>query len=368
MWFGIDRRLLKNFDYILFASFIALIGIGMLVIYSATHSGNVGVEVNFVFKQFVWFIVGLFLFLFSACISYRMVEKHAYLIYVVTLGLLIAVLLFADPILGAQRWLRVGDFSFQPSELAKLTMILVLVHFCSSRKDEERGWKFLILTSILVIVPVMLILKQPDLGTAVSFIPLLLVAWFISGVPIKKLFLICLVMILLAPLLWFVLRDYQRQRILIFLNPNMDPLGAGYSAIQSKIAIGSGGLFGKGFLQGTQTQLNFLPEHHTDFIFSVLGEEFGFLGVFVVIGLYFIIITRSIRIALLARDYTGSLMASLIVTMLLFHVIVNISMTIGLMPVTGLPLPFISCGGSSLILNMVLMGLLLNIGMRRFMF
>jgi len=278
------------------------------------------------------------------------------------------VLLVGSARLGAKRWLSLGLFSLQPSELCKISFILALVKYVSDNNDRIGKVKVVAISLLICIIPMFLIIKEPDLGTALVFLPILFTVLFIAGARISHLICIVLAGLGSLPLLWHLLRSYQKMRLLVFLNPSSDPLGAGYTVTQSKIAVGSGGLFGKGWLSGTQNQLNFLPERHTDFIFSVIGEEWGFIGAVLVLGLFILIIRGLLNIADATYDNRGKLLIVSIVTLLWFQVFINISMTIGLMPVVGLPLPLISYGGSSLATTIVLIGLALSVRLKRKVF
>ena len=267
--------------------------------------------------------------------------------------------------LGAQRWIQLGPITIQPSEFSKLIMIICTAALLSDRIGKLNTWRSLLPIALFVGIPFLLVLKQPDLGTSLVFLAIALGMLFISNIKMSLLRNASIVGIILAPIGWHFLKDYQKSRILVFLDPNADPFGAGYHIIQSKIAIGSGELFGKGLFQGTQSQLNFLPENHTDFIFSVIGEELGFLGCLFILFLYFILIYRGLITAKECKDPFGMLLATGIVSMWAFQILVNVGMTCGIMPVTGIPLPFMSYGVSALTTNMMAMGILMSIYMRQ---
>ncbi|MEA3328156.1 MAG: rod shape-determining protein RodA [Candidatus Omnitrophota bacterium] len=358
----------KGFDHRLFLLTVVICLTGLVLLYSASYQKSLACGINFVGRQATWAAFGIICLLITARINYRKLIEVSYILYAFNLLLLVLVLLLGHVKMGAQRWLSFGSFTFQPSELAKIIIILVLAKYLGGTDLKIQPLKKILISLSLVAVPLILILKQPDLGTAMVFLPIFFSMLYIRGLRLK--YLLGLVMVGLAstPLLWFLLRDYQRQRLLVFLNPNIDPLGSGYTVIQSKIAIGSGGFLGKGWLAGTQNQLNFLPEHHTDFIFSVIGEEWGFLGATILILLYFLLIRQGLKIAGRTNDSTGRLLAVGIITMFSFHIIVNIGMTVGMMPVTGLPLPLLSYGGSCLVMTMMSIGILLNIRMKRTIF
>ncbi len=363
----------KDFDYRLLLLTVVICLIGLILLYSASYQKSLTSEISFITRQIAWIVIGLSALLIIANINYRKLIEISYVLYTINLLLLLLVLFLGNVRLGAQRWLQLGNFAFQPSELAKVTIILVLAKYLgerNSRGQNSRGQqiKKILFSLGIVGLPSILILKQPDLGTAIVFLPILFCMLYVWGAHLKYLLGLTGIGLVCSPFLWHFLREYQRQRLLVFLNPNIDPLGAGYTIIQSKIAIGSGGFLGKGWLAGTQNQLNFLPEHHTDFIFSVLGEEWGFLGGVILILLYLFLINQGLKIAGQTKDATGRLLAVGVTSMLSVHVIVNIGMSIGLMPVTGLTLPLVSYGGSSLLMTMISIGILLGIKMRRTVF
>jgi rod shape determining protein RodA len=319
-----------------------------------------------------WIGLGLAVFVLMAWVDYHEIARLAYPAYAVTLLLLILVLLVGRVGLGAKRWLSLGSFSIQPSELAKLALLLVLARYFSEN-SPRRGLSFgqLIVPGILTTLPVLLILKQPDLGTALALSSVFITLVFLMGLRSRFLIHSTLLVLMLLPFLWHFfwthLKDYQKERLLTFLEPGSDPMGTGYHIIQSKIAIGSGGLLGKGLFGGTQSQLKFLPESHTDFIFAVFAEEWGFLGVLILLGLFVMIVLWGVEIAYRAKDPLGTLIAAGIVGLLSFVIVVNIGMTLGVMPVVGVPLPLMSYGGTSMITTLGLLGLLLNVKLRRFM-
>jgi rod shape determining protein RodA len=360
-----DRKLFREFDRtLLFVTLIMGLA-GLLTIYSSTHTRSLSLSESYAFRQANWMLLGLSMMLVMVNISYQRFIDIGYAVYIVNVLLLCGILAVGSVRLGAQRWFSIGTFAFQPSEFIKLSLILALASYIGGRKERMVEIKSLFMPLILFAIPFMLVLVQPDLGTALLLLPILFAMLLAGGARIRYLATMVVMGLISLPLFWHMLRDYQKQRLMVFINPNIDPLGAGYTIIQSKIAIGSGGLFGKGWLSGTQSKLNFLPERHTDFIFSVIGEEWGLLGALALLLLYFILIKRAFIIADLTRDMYGKLIATGITVMLAFQVIINISMTIGLMPVVGIPLPLVSYGGSSLIATLIAVALLLNVGMRR---
>ena len=279
--------------------------------------------------------------------------------------MLLAVMIVGHSALGAQRWIQIGPINLQPSEFSKIIMIVCLAAMLEERVGKLNSLEDLAPVALYVGVPFVLVLKQPDLGTSLVFMAIFLGMVFACGIRLKLLAGLFAAGIAAMPVLWHFLKDYQKMRIMVFMDPNVDPLGSGYHIIQSKIAIGSGMLFGKGLFEGTQSQLNFLPENHTDFIFAVVGEELGFVGAAVLLLLYLVVLWRGVQIARDASDIFGRLLAVGITSMLAFHVLVNVGMTMGIMPVTGIPLPLMSYGVSSLTTNVLAIALLLNIQLRK---
>lgn len=358
----------REFDKVLFASAMLVFIFGLLALYSATQAKALPFGESYLLRQLNWMLVGAIFLILVVIISYQSIIDISYVLYGLNIVLLILVLILGHVRLGAQRWFSIGAFTFQPSEFLKLNLILVLSNYVGSKKDEMGSLNSMFMPLLLFAVPTALVLMQPDLGTALLLVPIFFSILFIGGANPRCLATLLFLGLASLPFLWRFLHGYQKQRLLVFMNPNIDPLGAGYTIIQSKIAIGSGGLFGKGWLSGTQNQLNFLPERHTDFIFSVVGEEWGFLGAALLVLLYYLIVKRAFRIAALTNDIYGKLIATGIAIMIAFQVIINIGMTIGLMPVVGIPLPLVSYGGSSLITTCIALGLLLNVGIRRLRF
>lgn len=365
----IDRRLFTNFDWGLLFLVLLIAGIGVLNIASAAASYSLA-ETSYPVRQIYWVSIGLFLVVLVCSIDYHLFEDVAFWMYGMVAVLLLAVLVMGKSTMGATRWLQLGFISFQPSELMKIVIIMVYArYFNNITVSGGMTVKDLLYPFLILGVPALMIMKQPDLGTAILVVLIAFSMILYVGIRIRSVVLLLLSAIPAVLLGWqFYLRDYQKLRILNFLSPERDPLGSGYHIIQSKIAVGSGGLTGKGFLQGTQTQLRFLPEQHTDFAFSVFSEEWGFAGCFLVLLLYLFLILWGLNIARRCNDHFGSLMAVGVTAMLFWHIIINIGMVIGLFPVVGVPLPLFSYGGTSMITSMIGLGILLNIRMRRFMF
>jgi rod shape determining protein RodA len=356
------RKYLKNIDMVLFISVMMLILIGIVLIASATHANVPGPHrYSFVFRQSLFVCINLFLGAYLIRFDYRILKQLAKPLYIINLIMLLAVMFAGKSALGAQRWLQIGPISIQPSEFSKAIMIISLSAFVDNRLSTLSSFKSWIPVFIFVFIPFFLVMRQPDLGTSLVFLAILAGTMIVCGFRIKYFLVMTGLGLASAPLVWRFLHEYQRNRIRVFLNPGLEPYGSGYHVIQSMIAIGSGMFFGRGLFGGTQSQLNFLPENHTDFIFAVAGEEFGFFGVTIILLLYLIVIVRGISIAIHATDNFGTLLAVGIVSMFTFHILVNVGMTSGVMPVTGVPLPFMSYGVSSLTTNMLMVALLLDI-------
>ncbi len=361
---SIVPRFLKGIYWPVVFLTILLTALGIITIYSASFRGGG----DYASKQLIWFLMGLCIFLMTISVGYRSFLNLSYIFYVITIALLLWVLILGEARSGAQRWIMLGSFAVQPSEFSKIATILMLANFLSNRSALQHQKRTLIACLILVGLPAILVLKQPDLGSALVFTPVMLAMIFLWGMKIRYFIFLFLTGTASMPFLWHVLKPYQQKRLLVFINPSIDPIGASYTAIQSKIAVGSGGLLGKGWLQGTQTQLDFVPEHHTDFIFSVIGEEFGFLGAIFLLLLFGLLIVYAFRIVNHTTDFRARLLALGIAMAFSFQIFVNIGMTIGMAPITGLPLPFISYGGSALVANFFAFGLLVSIYKERSIF
>ncbi len=360
------KRILKNIEWGILICAILLLLIGLVGLYSATQDTGYD-EFK---KQILWGIVSIPVLILAIFLDYKIIAKASPIFYGIFLILLIAVL-FTPEVNGANSWFQISEtLKFQPSELAKVFVILftssVIVKIQERGKNEINKPLKLLLVALVIGIPLILILKQPDIGTAMAFIFSLIFILFSAGINKKYIIASILLVVITVPLLYFfVLPEHAKERIDVYLNPESDARGAGYNIIQSKLAIGSGGLFGMGFLKGNQTQLGFLYPKTTDFIFPVIGEEFGFMVAGAVIVIYVLLITKAVYVAKTAKDDLGSYIAIGIVGIFVFHMLENIGMTMGLLPITGVPLPFVSYGGSSLVTNFLCIGLLLNISGRR---
>ncbi|MHB1653660.1 MAG: rod shape-determining protein RodA [Desulfitobacteriaceae bacterium] len=370
-----ERRMLRNLDFLFILFFFLLLGASLLILSTASLTVDKSHPYHYVKLQAVWIASGLVIVFLVALFDYRKIREFTWVLYAINLALLIAVFFVGSSAKGAMRWISVtSSFAIQPSEFAKILIVITLADFLAKRQGKLNRFRDFFAPFLFVLVPMLLIFKQPDLGTAMVLGAILIGMMFIAGANPWKLGMLLLGgTIIIGVALWLhfkhglplPMQDYQLKRLTIFMNPAADVSGEGYHVIQSIWAIGSGGLWGKGYRMGTQGQFNFLPEHHTDFIFSIVGEEFGFIGAITLLFLFLIFIARAIGIASKARDIYGVLIAAGIVAMFTFHILVNIGMTSGIMPVTGIPLPLISYGGSTMWSNMLAVGLLLSISLRR---
>jgi rod shape determining protein RodA len=360
-----ERRLYYHIDWALLIALVALCALGVAMIYSTTADPTRSMSRIYV-TQLYAIVLGLCAMVFMLTLDYRTFTDKSHIIYIALLALLIYVLFLGNVQMGARRWIGLRGFNLQPSEFAKVGVALVLAKFFG----ENRGtpvWTDLAIGGVLTLIPFALIAKEPDLGTAVTLLPVFLAVAYLAGMRMRILGVLLLAMLLAAPIAWkFALKDYQKSRVTMFLDPSQDAKGAGYQQIQARITVGSGGLTGKGFKQGTQGQLRFLPVAHNDFIFSVLAEEQGFAGVLVALGLYLFVILRTLDAARLAKDRLGSYLVLGVLASFTFQVVYNVTMSAGLAPVKGLTLPLMSYGGSSMIATLAGFGLVLNVRMRRF--
>jgi rod shape determining protein RodA len=360
-----ERRLYYHIDWALVAAIFALCGSGVVMIYSTTSDPTRGSSHLWV-TQLYAIGLGIIAMLVALSLDYRTFADKSHLIYIAIVVVLVYVLFFGMVQMGARRWIPLRGFNLQPSEFAKIAVALVLAKFYGENRGEPQT-SDLVIGAALTLLPLALIYKEPDLGTAVTLLPVFVAIAYLAGMRMRLLGIVVLAIILAAPVAWtFVLRPYQKSRISTFLDPSQDAKGAGYQQIQARITVGSGGLSGKGFRKGTQGQLRFLPVAHNDFIFSVLAEEQGFAGVLVALGLYLFVILRALEAARLAKDRLGSYLVLGVLASFSFQVIYNITMSAGLAPVKGLTLPLMSYGGSSMIATLAGFGLILNVRMRRF--
>lgn len=360
-------RLTENIDFTLLFAVAFLCFYGLLVLYSSTRLAVTAGSGPYFFvkRQSLWALLGFIFLTIIIFIDYHNLERYSKVIYFGAIVLLIMVIISGRSSYGARRWLAIGPFDFQPSEFAKIALIMFLADILSKNKLKFDNFFYYLLPFGYTGLLILLVFMQPDLGTSLVYLAILIIMLFVAGIKIKFLVFTFLAGLSSVPVLWIFLKDYQKNRLFLFLNPNLDPLGGGYNVIQSRIAIGSGGFLGNGIFSGLQSQLNFLPAQHTDFIFSVVGEELGFVGTILLLGLYAIILWRGIKIALEARDLLGSLLAAGAVSFLFFHIVVNIGMAMGMLPATGLPLPFLSYGGSFMISNLMAIGILLNVELHK---
>jgi rod shape determining protein RodA len=363
-----DRRLITNFEWQLPLLALAVTALGVVTVYSATRTPGIEGLSPLAARQVTWIAAGCGAMLAALAFDYRRLERSALLFYVLVLLAVLAVPFIGRVGGGSRRWITLGPVSLQPSEFMKLALVLALAR-CLGRASQVRiGFREMLLPLLLTALPAACILLQPDLGTAVVLCIVAFTMLVLGGVRLRMLALLATPVVALAPYLWQHLKPYQQQRILTFLNPDLDPLGAGYHVIQSKIAVGSGMIWGKGFLQGTQNHLNFLPEQHTDFVFSVFAEEWGLVGTMGLVGLYLTLVLRALLIAARARDRFGLLLVLGVTAIIFWQAVINIGMTTGVMPVVGIPLPLFSYGGSSMLCLLLGVGLAMNVSMRRYFF
>ncbi|MBI4686873.1 MAG: rod shape-determining protein RodA [Nitrospirae bacterium] len=369
----IDRRLIQNFDWAIFIVMVVLSVIGVMTIYSATRPLLDAEQQPFYIKQLYWLLLSFIFFIPVIAIDYRWFIRFAYVFFAGGVVLLIVVLAVGRTGMGAQRWIPLGPLSFQPSEFFKISFILAISRYFAD--IEHKGLlgfrEVLKMAAIFTILPFILVFKQPDLGTAMLLVFVFLSIIIISGTKKKLLVVAIIIAFISLPFVgnvfWDGLKDYQKKRIVAFIDPDSDPRGTSYHINQSKVSIGSGGIIGKGYLKSTQAHLRFLPERHTDFIFSVFAEEWGFLGSVFLFLLYLFIILRGLDTAKKARDTEGRFLALGVTCMLSFYFVINVGMTLGMVPVVGVPLPFMSYGGTALLSNLLAVGILINVRMRRFL-
>jgi rod shape determining protein RodA len=372
------RRFLSfhDFDWVLLGFVLLISGLGVLEIYSSTYGTKFATTTGtpLYVKQIYWILGGLVLMFLASLVNYQMLLENAHWFYIASIVALLAVLVLGEKQLGGRRWIKLpGHQHFQPSEWVKLVLILVLARYFSLNNDDRTPtFKDVVKAGLLALVPMLLVLKQPDLGTALTYVPLAFMALFLGGIQVRHAAIIVVIAGILMPALWVygprlhLIKQYQKERLLTFLHPEADSQKAGYQLEQSKIAVGHGGIVGQGIRNGSQTQGNFLPEPHTDFIFAAWAEEHGFVGAVGLLLLYFLVLMRLIDNAKTASDRAGGFVIMGVVAVLFFHILVNAGMVVGFMPVTGIPLPLMSYGGSSLLFTFLALGIVMNVQMRRF--
>lgn len=358
-------RTAPNVDWNFLGTALVLAIIGCLVIYSATYYGEPDLKT---FKrQIMWIVIGLVLMAIFMFVDYHVLFDIAPILYGLGIVLLLYLMFWGRLTANVRSWIHIGPFQFQPSEFVKIFTALMLARFFDSTDRAYLDFRSFLFAMGIIGLPVGLIIIQPDFGTAASFFPLIAVAMFFGGIRPRIWVAMILVVAIALPLGWtFFLKPYQKERVMIFLNPERDPLGSGYQVTQAKIAIGSGGIHGKGFRHGTQAKLEFLPARHTDFIFAVLGEEWGFIGVVITLGLYLFLIWQALSFAKNARDRGGTFLVIGLISFFIFHILINVAMQIGILPTTGIPLPLISYGGSSTMMFFIAIGLILNVDYRKY--
>jgi rod shape determining protein RodA len=366
---ALRRGLQDNFDWPLFVTVAAIAVVGVVNLYSATSAAGPALRDVYI-QQVYWLTLGAGVAVLIAAIDYRHYERYAWIGYGVGVAMLVLVFLLAREIRGSQRWIPIGSFSLQPSELMKVFFIVALAkHLHNDPRTEGRTLKDLIIPALILSLPLLLILKQPDLGTALILVFIFITVMFLTHLKLRSLVTLVVTMGVSAPLAWsYLLKPYQRERVTSFLDPDQDLLGTGWHAYQAKVAIGSGGLTGKGFLQGTQNQHKFLPDQHSDFPFPVWAEEQGFVGSVLLILLYLVLVLWGLKIASEAKDRFGAVVAVGVSALIFWHAFINLGMVCGILPVVGITLPLFSYGGSSVLTIMIGIGLLMNVSMRRFHF
>ncbi|MBN1515581.1 rod shape-determining protein RodA [Candidatus Sumerlaeota bacterium] len=370
-----SRRQLGELDWLMLLCVLGLTWIGLFTIdgslfpVEADRAEAAGAEIPLVAslaaKQFVFWILSLGALIAAVVIDYRVLKKIAWLLYIVGIAALVFLLIRQETIKGASSWFKLGPLRLQPSEFVKISTVAALALWLSKRPGETKGWAQLIVPMLIAGVPFVLIYEQPDIGTAAIFLPVTFAMVWAAGLRKRYVLAAAVAFMLAAIVIYPRLKEYQKQRIEVFLNPEADPQHAGYNIIQAQITIGSGQLFGKGWREGTQSRWEYLPENHTDFIFCSLVEQFGFVGAAVVLGLYLAILLRALAIAQTSAEWFGSYLTIGLVAIILTHILLNVGMVLRIFPVTGLPLPFLSYGGSFLLANYIVFGLILNVGIRK---
>ncbi len=353
----------RDFDWLLLTFVLLICGIGVMEIYSATlHTKFAGAHI----KQMYWIAGGLVGMFLLSLVNYQAMLEKIHWFWIASAASLMSVLLFGQKYLGARRWIKMPGFHFQPSEWVKLILILAMARYFAEMRQKELSWSDFIKAGLIVGFPMVMVLAQPDLGTSLTYMPIAVMGLFLGGLRLKQALAVLLLAGLMLPVGWHVLKPYQRERLTSFMNPEADKQGSGYQVIQSQIAVGSGGIWGKGTAKGSQTHLAYLPVPQTDFIFAAFSEEHGFVGALGVLLLYFIVLMRLTQNAQTAPDRAGTFVVMGVVAVLSFHILVNVGMVVGFMPVTGIPLPLMSYGGSSVLFMFLALGIVMNIRMRRF--
>jgi len=359
----VNQRLLLSFDWVWFLSLLALCIVGLLAVWSTT--GGTGLN-SYFGRQLAYLCLGIAIFIFLLYFDYHLYSDYIAILYGLGLAALVLVLLMGKTVHSNKSWIDLGSFAFQPSEIVKVLVIIALARYFSESEREHLQLNDLLVGALIVFVPMVLVVLQGDLGTAVTFVPIFCALAVLGGLRRKQIVVFLLVGALALPAGWMMLKDYQKSRIQTVLNPSTDPRNVGYQTIQSKIAVGSGKLLGKGLRQGSQGQLGFLPARHTDFVFSTWAEEKGFAGSMAVLGLFLLVCLRLLRGAREAKDKVGTMICVGVLALLWFHVTINVGMALGILPIAGIPLPFVSAGGSSLISSFAAMAICMNIRMRRY--
>jgi rod shape determining protein RodA len=353
----------RDFDWLLLGFVLLICGVGVMEIYSATlHTKFAGAHI----KQVYWIVGGLVGMFMLSLVNYQAMLEQIHWFWIASTASLIAVRLFGEKYLGARRWIKMPGFHFQPSEWVKLILILAMARYFAEMRQKELSWPDFMKAGLIVGFPMLLVLAQPDLGTSLTYLPIAIMGLFLGGLRAKQAAAVLLLAGLTLPVGWHVLKPYQRERLTSFMNPEADKQGSGYQVIQSQIAVGSGGIWGKGTAKGSQTHLAYLPVPQTDFIFAAFSEEHGFVGALGVLLLYFVVLMRLTQNAQTAPDRAGTFVVMGVVAVLSFHILVNVGMVVGFMPVTGIPLPLMSYGGSSVLFMFLALGIVMNIRMRRF--
>ncbi len=357
----------RDFDWVLLVFVLIICALGVTEIYSATRNTKFE-DANLQVKQVYWVCAGVVIMFIVSLINYQMLLDNVHWMYGLSILSLVAVMIFGRRYLGAKRWIAMpGGWHFQPSEWVKLILILTMAKYFADYHEREMTFKELVKAGAVVGIPMLMVLKQPDLGTSLTYLPIAVMALFLGGMKLKHIVVLVVIAGVLMPVVWhFGLKPYQKDRLTAFVEPEADAKGSGYQVIQSIVAVGAGGLWGKGMAKGTQTQGQFLPVTHTDFIFAAWSEEHGFVGATVALLLYFLVLMRLIHNAQTAPDRAGTFLVMGVVAVLTFHILVNIGMVVGFMPVTGIPLPLMSYGGSSILFMFLALGIVMNVRMRRF--